>query len=86
MQIPFMGMRDELFKHWIDALKGVSFPVSSKEAVFGGLPKGAAGNMTVDGLVICNVGELFETFLKPTDFPINSAEDLVKLIFDRAGI
>lgn len=86
MQIPFMGMRDELFKHWIDALAGVSFPVSSKQEVFGGLPKGSAGNMTVDGLVICNVGELFDNFLKPTDFPISSAKELVTLIFDRAGI
>ncbi|WP_319539299.1 MTH865 family protein [uncultured Methanospirillum sp.] len=79
-------MRDELFTHWINALGGVSFPVSSKESVFSGLPKGAEGNMTVGGLVVCNVGELFEKFLKPSDFPINSAEDLVRLIFDRAGI
>lgn len=81
-----MGIRDELFQHWIDALSGVSFPVSSKQEVYAGLPKGSAGNLSVQGIVICNVGELFEKFLKPTDFPINSAKDLVKIIFDRAGI
>jgi hypothetical protein len=81
-----MGMREELLTHWIEALGNVSFPVSSKESVYSGLPKGAAGNMTVGGLVVCNVGELFEKFLNPSDFPINSAEELVLLIFDRAGI
>ncbi|MDD1728711.1 MAG: MTH865 family protein [Methanospirillum sp.] len=79
-------MREELITHWTGALAGVSFPVTSKEAVYAGLPKGSDGNMTVGGLVVCNVGELFEKFLSPSDFPINSAEDLVSLIFDRAGI
>ncbi|PKL60831.1 MAG: hypothetical protein CVV33_00660 [Methanomicrobiales archaeon HGW-Methanomicrobiales-4] len=81
-----MGIRNELFQHWIDALSGVTFPVSSKQQVYAGLPKGAAGNLSIHGLVICNVGELFEKFLKPTDFPISSADELANLILDRAGI
>jgi len=81
-----MGMREELFNHWIMALSNVTFPVHSKNDVYNGLPKGSDGNMTVDGLVVCNVGELFEKFLKPTDFPIESAQSLVQLIFDRAGL
>ncbi len=81
-----MGMREEIINHWIEALSGVPFPVSSASDVFAALPKGAAGNMTVGGLVVCNVGEVFEKFLKPTDFPINSAKELVMLIINRAGI
>lgn len=81
-----MGIRVELFEHWLKALSGVKFPVSSKQEVYAGLPKGADGNLTYQGLVVCNVGELFEKFLKPTDFPINSAADLANLILDRAGI
>lgn len=81
-----MGIRDELFKHWINALSGVTFPVSSKQEVYAGLPKGADGNLTIQGLVVCNVGELFEKFLKPADFPIGSADELVNMILDRAGI
>jgi hypothetical protein len=81
-----MGIRNELFNHWIEALSKVKFPVSSKNEVYEGLPKGAEGNLSFQGLVVCNVGELFEKFLKPTDFPINSAEDLANMILDRAGI
>lgn len=81
-----MGIRNELFQHWIKALSGVKFPVASKDEVYAGLPKGADGNLTVKGLVVCNVGELFDKFLYPTDFPIQSAEDLATLILDRAGI
>jgi len=80
-----MGIRDELFQHWMVALSGVPFPVSSKQDVFAGLPKGAAGNLTYQGLVVCNVGELFEKFLKPTDFPISSPDELANIILDRAG-
>lgn len=81
-----MGVRNELFQHWITALSEVKFPVSSKEEVYAGLPKGSAGNLSFHGLVVCNVSELFDKFLTPTDFPINNAETLANLILDRAGI
>lgn len=80
-----MSIREELFQHWMVALKGVKFPVSSKQDVYAGLPKGSDGNLTYQGLVVCNVGELFEKFLKPTDFPLSSAEELANTILDRAG-
>ena len=54
-----MGMRDELFSKWIEAMKGVKFPVSSVDEVFAGLPKGAESNISVGGLVICNTVDLF---------------------------
>ena len=81
-----MGMRDELFSKWIQAMAGVSFPVSSIDQVFAGLPKGSASNISVGGIVVCNTGELFERFIKPADFPIESAEALATLILDRAGL
>lgn len=81
-----MGMRDELFSKWIEAMKGVKFPVSSVNEVFAGLPKGAESNISVGGLVICNTGDLFGRFIKPTDFPIESSEALATLILDRAGL
>ncbi len=80
-----MGIREELFQHWLIALSKVSFPVSSQQDVYAGLPKGSEGNLSFQGLVVCNVGELFEKFLKPTDFPISSADELANLILDRAG-
>lgn len=81
-----MGMREELHSKWIEAMKGVKFPVSSVDQVFAGLPKGAESNISVGGLVVCNVGDLLNRFLKPTDFPLESGEALVTLVLDRAGI
>ena len=81
-----MGMRDELFSKWIEAMKGVKFPVSSVDEVFAGLPKGSESNISVGGLVVCNTGDLFGRFIKPTDFPIESAQALANLILDRAGL
>ena len=81
-----MGMRDELYSRWMKAMEGVSFPVSSVDQVFAGLPKGADGNISVGGIVVCNTGDLFNRFLNPADFPIESAESLVNMILDRAGI
>jgi len=81
-----MGMRDELYSKWIEAMKGVKFPVSSVDQVYAGLPKGAESNISVGGLVVCNVGDLFGRFIKPTDFPIESADAMATLILDRAGL
>ena len=80
-----MGIRDDLFSKWTQAMAGITFPVSSKDEVFTGLPKGAESNISIGDLVVCNTGDLFERFLKPTDFPIESAEALANLILDRAG-
>lgn len=80
-----MGIRDELFSKWTKSMAGIPFPVSSVDEVFAGLPKGADSNISVGGLVVCHTGDLFERFLKPTDFPIESAEALANLILDRAG-
>jgi hypothetical protein len=60
-----MGMRDELFSKWIEAMKEVKFPVSSVDEVYAGLPKGAESNISVGGLVVCNTGDLFGRFIKP---------------------
>jgi len=81
-----MGMRDELHSKWVQAMKGVKFPVHSLEEVFAALPKGAESNISVGGLVVCNTGDLFGRFIKPTDFPIESAEQMATLILDRAGL
>ncbi|NLV27177.1 MAG: hypothetical protein GXY48_08455 [Methanomicrobiales archaeon] len=67
-------------------MAGVSFPVSSVDDVFTGLPKGPESNISVGGLVVCNTGDLFRRFVKPTDFPIISAEELAILILDHTGI
>ncbi len=81
-----MGMRDELYAKWIEAMKGVKFPVSSVDEVYAGLPKGAQSNISVGGIVVCNTGDLFSRFIKPTDFPIESAHALATMILDRAGL
>jgi len=67
-------------------VKGVKFPVSSVDEVFAGLPKGAESSISVGGLVVCNTGDLYGRFIKPTDFPIESAQALATLILDRAGL
>lgn len=81
-----MNMRDELFSKWIAAMKEVKFPVTTVEEVYAGLPKGADSNISVGGILVCNTGDLFERFIKPTDFPIESAEALATLVLDRAGL
>ncbi|WP_373839985.1 MTH865 family protein [Methanospirillum sp.] len=81
-----MNMRDELFSKWIAAMKEVKFPVATVDEVYAGLPKGADSNISVGGLVVCNTGDLFGRFIKPTDFPIESAEALATLVLDRAGL
>ena len=81
-----MGIHEDLFNKWTMLMKSVSFPVTSTEQVFKGLAKGAESHISIDGTVICTTGELFERFLKPSDFPINTPEDLANLILNRAGI
>ncbi|HPY60988.1 MAG TPA: MTH865 family protein [Methanospirillum sp.] len=81
-----MKMRNELFAKWVAAMKEVKFPVLTVDEVFSGLPKGSDSNISVGGLVVCNTGDLFSRFIKPTDFPIESAEALATLILDRAGL
>ena len=81
-----MNMRDELFSKWIAVMKEVKFPVATVDEVYAGLPKGADSNISVGELIIYNTNDLFGRFIKPTDFPIESAEALATLVLDRAGL
>ena len=79
-----MSVKEDIRAQIIEGLAHAKFPIDTPEKLLGSLPDGAQ--------TTCKSGDVVLTardaakVLKPDDFPFKSAEEVAKVIVDRAGL
>jgi len=79
-----MSVKEEIRAQIIGALAGAKFPIETPEALLGSFPDGGQTTCTSGDVVL--KAEDAGKVLTPDDFPFKSAEDVAKVIVDRAGL
>jgi hypothetical protein len=79
-----MSVKEDIRAQIIMELKHAKFPIDTPETLLGSFPDG--------GQTTCRSGDVVLTvqdaskLIKPNDFPFKSAQEVAKVIVDRAGL
>lgn len=79
-----MSVKEDIRAQIIGALAHAKFPINTPEVLLGSFPDGAQTTCK-SGDVVLTAGDAGKV-LKPDDFPFKSAEEVAKVIVDRAGL
>ena len=79
-----MSVKEDIRAQIIGALAGAKFPIDTTEKLLGSFPDGAQTTCK-SGDVTLKAGDAGQV-LTPNDFPFKSAEDVAKVIVERAGL
>jgi hypothetical protein len=79
-----MSVKEDIRAQIIEALARAKFPIDTPETLLGSFPDGAQTTCK-SGDVVLTAGDAGKV-IKHEDFPFKSAEEVAKIIVDRAGL